>query len=207
MLTKDILLRHYAEYAGQPDSWVSNMAVTKESIVGHVLAAARFMLPTSPVRVAVLGASDPRYITLHKQIFEKLTGKNVQMNTLDIDTEHLKGGEGALLHDVTVTPFPGSPYSIVFSHELMKFLTAEEQIKTLCNSYTALDSGGIAMHIMHEPSIKGTAELRSWQFRVDPDALLASLIDMGIPAEKLVFESESNVPWLRETTVLLLKKS
>ena len=59
---------------------------------------------------------------------------------------------------------------------------------------------------MHSPSIDGTSELRAWQFRVDPDKLISKLSQIGIQAEKIIFQSESDVEWLRKTTVIVLKK-
>jgi hypothetical protein len=88
----------------------------------------------------------------------------------------------------------------------MKFLTPKEQFRTIQNSYAALATGGVAMHIIHEPSIKGTSELRSWQYRVNPERLVVQLKKAGIRAKMLEFESESHVGWLRKTTVITLSK-
>ncbi len=205
MIPKAILQAHYREYASQPDAWVSNMAITKESIVRYVLAATEYQPPIEPVRIAVLGASDKRYLPIHEQIFRHLLQRDVHVTTLDIDIEHLARQQGTVEHDVTQS-FPMSPYNVVFSHELMKFLTAEEQLQAMKNSYAALADNGLAMHIMHAPSIKGTAELKAWQYRVNPDALLERLHEEKIPARKLVFESKSAVDWLRETTVITIRK-
>ncbi len=206
MIEKQVLGKHYVEYASQPDEWVSNMEITKHSIVQHVLNAAPVTALSEPIKVVVLGASDKRYIAIHARVFSDVLGKKVKLSTLDVDTEHLGNGTDVVEHDVTKA-FPHAPYAVVFSHELMKFLTKEEQIEVIKNSYDALGVGGVAMHIMHEPSIKGTKELRSWQHRVDPDELLQQLAASDIPARKLVFQSESTVEWLRETTVIVLQKA
>lgn len=205
MVPQEILLKHYKEYASQPDDWVFNMEQTKRSIVAHILDVIRPSNLVEPVKVTILGASDKRYVPIHTRIFSKLLGKKVVLVTLDIDAKHLGGGKDVIEHDVT-KPFPNAPQTVIFSHELMKFLTAEEQLKVLKNSYDALGIGGVAMHIMHEPSIKGTPELRSWQYRVDPDELIRQLQTQWIPAHKLVFDSDSEVDWLRETTVLVMQK-
>lgn len=207
MLSQEILANHYAEYAAQSDEWVSNMEKTKHSIVRHVLNAAGFHSDKDKLNVAVLGASDKRYIPIHERVFAESTKKEIALITFDLDPKHLGGAStNVILHDVT-QPFPGELFDIVFSHELMKFLGPEEQLKTIVNSYQALCQGGVAMHIIHEPSIQGTQELRSWQHRVDPDTLLRQLKERQIPVQKLVFESESNVEWLRKTTVLLLSRN
>lgn len=203
-ISKEIMKAHYIEYASQPDEWVANMEITKKSIVRKVLETAGFQSAES-VKAVVLGASDKRYIPIHQRIFENLLQKTVDMATFDIDTEHLGRQRGVVEHDVRES-FPNVPWGIIFSHELMKFLVPEDQLLTIKNSYDALADNGLAMHIVHSPSIKGTAELREWQHRVDPDALLEQLKKEGIPAKKLVFESESDVDWLRETTVIMIRK-
>ena len=207
MISKEILQAHYREYASQPDVWVENMTVTKRSIVRYVLTHTGFrpQLQNGLTRIVVMGASDKRYIPIHQAIFTDLLEQRVQVTTLDIDAEHLQGGEGVVEHDITQL-FPHPPYGIVFSHELMKFLTPEEQLQAIKNSYHALTGNGLVMHIMHSPSIKGTAELRPWQYRVNPDALVAQLSREGVPAQKIVFESESSIDWLKETTVITIQK-
>jgi hypothetical protein len=207
MITKDILAAHYAEYASQPDEWVQNMEQTKRSIVKHVLRTINFPRKHEPLKVVVLGASDKRYIPIHQKVFASVTGQKVQMVTFDIDSDHLGGiSSNVIFHDVTES-FPGAPYDIVFSHELMKFLTTEEQLAVLQRSYEALAINGVAMHIVHEPSILGTPELRNWQYRVSPPQLVQELNFNHISARLLVFESESTVEWLRKTTVIVLQKS
>ncbi|MBI2146941.1 class I SAM-dependent methyltransferase [Candidatus Woesearchaeota archaeon] len=206
MIDKNILEAHYAEYASQPQEWVANMEQTKRSIVAHVLDEAtgytQRWLPSSQRRnVLVLGASDKRYLSIHHRIFNAELG-NASVTTYDIDAEHLGRGPTVIEHDVT-RPFPRKEYDLVFSHELMKFLTPEEQVLAIGNAHDTLVRGGLAMHIIHEPSIKGTAELREWQYRVDPSELERRLLWDGIPAIRLEFESESSVDWLRHTVALV----
>ncbi|MEK7145845.1 MAG: hypothetical protein AAB802_01535 [Patescibacteria group bacterium] len=206
-LPKETLAAHYAEYAGQTDEWVYNMEKTKRSIVEQVLRTTNFEAAGDPVKVVVLGVSDKRYIPIHQRVFNDALKRAINMKTLDIDTEHL-GGESLaeVTHDIT-QPFPDPPYAIVFSHELMKFLSPEEQLATLRQSYEALEEKGLAMHVLHEPSINGTSEFRSWQHPVGPDELIKQLQANNIPATKIVFDSESAVAWLRSTTVIVLQKA
>ncbi len=204
MLSKEVLQAHYREYASQPDGWVGNMEKTKLSIVKGVISLSKFTSKKSVLKIAVLGASDKRYIPIHQRVFETVLHKSIDMVTLDVDRAHLGNRKDVLRHDVTKKFL--EKYDIIFSHELMKFLSPGEQFLTMKNSYNALTKGGIAMHIMHEPSVEGTSELRSWQHRVNPELLLKQLKSEKIIAKKLVFESESNVSWLRKTTVLVLQK-
>ncbi len=211
MIPAEILSAHYKEYASQPDQWVANMEKTKRSIVDHVLNSLRPVKSLmGPLHVAVLGASDRRYLPIHERIFAEVF-RDSWVTTIDIDTDHLGGGNKVLQQDVT-KPFPKSlRYDVVFSHELMKFLTADEQRACITHSYDALYTGGFAMHVMHEPSIRGTNELRPWQERVDPNALAGWQNNLSLSVNRdrvylLEFESDSEVDWLRKTTVLVLDK-
>jgi len=206
VLSEIVLKKHYEEYANQSDDWVNNMEKTKASIVKYVIKHIKPTFNSDSLNVCVLGASDKRYIPIHKRIFETILKKKIQMTTLDLDISHLAGKKSEILmqHDVNKT-FPKT-FDIIFSHELMKFLTQDEQLKTIENSYSALNKNGFTMHIIHEPSIKGTKELRDWQFKVNPDLLIEELKAKSIIAEKLVFKSESIVSWLRDTTVIVTKK-
>lgn len=206
MISTQTLTAHYSEYASQSDEWVNNMEKTKRSIVEYILRWANFQPSREPMKVVVLGASDKRYIPIHERVFGAATGKAIELKTFDVDTAHLGGESAVVVHHNVTQQFPGGPYDIIFSHELMKFLTPDEQLATIANTYAALAPGGVAMHIIHEPSIKGTPELRSWQFRVDPDGLVEKLGAQGISTSKVVIESESEVDWLRETTVIVLQK-
>lgn len=205
MLSKEILEAHYAEYGNQPDSWVANMEKTKKSIIERVLTEASFHPATDEIEIAVLGASDKRYLAIHEHIFRELLGKNVSVVTLDCDTKHLGAPPNTIQCDVT-QPLPGGPYDIVMSHALMKFLTPPEQFAVIKNSYEALKSSGVAMHIMHPPELEGTTELRDWQYRVNLDDIINKLNEEQIPTKVVTFESDSSVDWLRYTTALILQK-
>lgn len=205
MLSKEILQAHYEEYASLSDVWVRNMMDTKRSIVHQVLQMTSYS-KSKTTKVAVLGASDKRYIAIHQQVFQEQLQGAVTVHTLDIDTEHLGGASSTVVeHDIT-KQFPQKPYDIIFSHELMKFLTEDEQLATLKRSHDAIKIGGLAMHVMHEPSILGTSELRNWQNRVDPDMLKSQLQSVDIRPSLLKFRSESVVDWLQQTTVLTIRK-
>lgn len=205
-LSKEILDRHYAEYASQPDAWVSNMQKTKHSIVVTVLRRTGYKSNSDAPKIAVMGVSDKRYLSIHHNVFTSFFSDRASVTTLDIDTIHLGGEtETEITHDIT-KPFPKTPFDVVFSHELMKFLSPNEQLEAIQQSFMALQEPGLAMHILHEPSLLGTSELRSWQYRVDPDELIFVLNQKGVSAVKIIFDSDSDVAWLRKTTVVVLQK-
>jgi hypothetical protein len=205
MIDRMNLLAHFKQYASCSDEYVADMARIKREIVQHVLEEMNFSLKKDKVRIAVLGASDKRYIKVHQGIFEAVfPGSKVEVNTFDIDTEHLGGELGIVEHDLN-EPFPNPPYDVIFSHELMKFLTSESQIRVIENAYRALSTTGIGFHIVHEPAIKGTDRLMHWQFRVAPDSLVTQLRETGISVQKLEFMTKTVLAHMQETTVLVIK--
>jgi hypothetical protein len=84
MIKKEILEEHYREYGTQPDEWVENMKKTKSSIIKQVLSYSLFKVNNLKTKVAVLGASDKRYLKIHNDCFKGLLG-DVEVYTLDID--------------------------------------------------------------------------------------------------------------------------
>ncbi|MEK7540492.1 MAG: class I SAM-dependent methyltransferase [Patescibacteria group bacterium] len=103
--------------------------------------------------VAVLGCGDKRYIPYHQLLFEDHLGTEVDMTTFDITIEHLAGVPGVVQHDCT-QPLPGGPYDLTFAHVLLKFISVDKQLAVLKNSYNALRSGGIAIHIIDTKEIE-----------------------------------------------------
>ncbi|MAG02894.1 hypothetical protein CMI42_06155 [Candidatus Pacearchaeota archaeon] len=206
MVPQKLLEKHYLEYSTRSNDRIKDRERAKKSIVRQVLSKMNFKIRNENIKIVVLGASDERYISVHRRIFEEILRCSIDIVTLDIDTKHL-GGESktVISHDVT-KPFPNVFYDIVFSHELMKFLSPNERLAVIRNSYEAIGDGGIAMHVLHEPSIKGTSELRPWQNRVDPNDLIKKLKDIGIFATKLEFDSDTDIDWARKTTVIVLSK-
>lgn len=201
----EILQQHYQEYAGRPDEHVAKRAAIKLHLVQTVLEASGFKPEADPVKVAVLGASDKRYIPIHRRIFEEVVGKRVDMTTFDLEIEHLARQEGIIEHDIT-KPFPNTPYDLVFSHELMKFLDQYEQICAIYNAFNALRNGGLAMHIIHAPAIFGTADLRSWQYRVDPSQLAEVLQRTNMPTGLNSFDDPESISWFTLTKVITIQK-
>lgn len=205
MLPKNILEEHYKEYANQPDSWVSNMKKVKKEIIENIFKNIKSTPKTNSIKVAVLGASDKRYIKIHKDLFTEITKKDIQMTTFDIDTKHLEGEEGIIYHDIT-KPFPQSNFDIIFSHALLKFIEPEKQAEVIRNSYNSLNKQGFTMHILHSPELKETKELRAWQYKVDINSIIEKLKKDNINCRKITFNIESSVDWLRETTVIIAEK-
>lgn len=97
-------------------------------------------------KIAVLGVADKRHVQGHRDLFSKILGHAVDINTFDIITEHLSGETQVYAQDVTEA-IPYGPYDIVYSHVLLKFIPKEKQMRVIDNSVAALKHGGIAIHV------------------------------------------------------------
>ncbi|MAF35757.1 hypothetical protein CL622_01410 [archaeon] len=179
MISSEILAKHYREYASRPQDWVDLRAHIKKQIVQDVFEQTGFSPTGNPVKIAVLGASDKRYIAVHHTIFTEAVQKDVAMITFDLDEAHLAGAHGIVEHDVT-SPFPETGFELIFSHALMKFILPQEQAVVLKNAYNALAPGGLAMHILHFAELKGGTILKDWQYRADVEKIVAALAKDGI---------------------------
>jgi hypothetical protein len=105
--------------------------------------------------VAVFGCADKRLIQGHKVIFEKVLNKKVDLTTFDISIEHLLGEDNVYQHDCTY-PLPNLTYDITYSHVLLKFIPTNKQLDLIKNSFSSLNSGGIAIHILDKADYETT---------------------------------------------------
>lgn len=110
------------------------------------------------IKLAVLGCGDRRFIKGHKIIFDKVLQKPVEVITFDITIDHLQGENRITRHDCTL-PLPNPPYDITYAHVLLKFIETEKQWDLIKNSYEALKSGGLAIHLLDKEDYE-TTELR-----------------------------------------------
>lgn len=143
---------YHQKYASQSDDEIRKRAAIKEMELSRVFKATGYKTTSRPARVAIMGSGDKRFLRYHKSMFQSLIGSEVNLVTFDISVEHLSGAEGVVRHDVTI-PLPNAPYDITYGHLLLKFIETEKQWLALRNSYDALRSPGIAIHIIHEEEI------------------------------------------------------
>ncbi len=193
MISSKILEDYFEEYATRPIEWVIEREKVKRHVVQKILEITGFVPTSNPVKVAVLGASDKRYIGIHRDIFREAIQKDLEMTTFDIDTQHLTGEDGIIEQDVT-RPFPSS-FDIVFSHSLLKFIEPEKQVTVLRNSHNALKTNGLAMHIMHCAD-----KPREWQHKVDTDKMISKLVEENISCKKIKLDIDNG------TDVLVTQK-
>ena len=119
----------------------------KEQELIQIFESVQLSDDSGVVRVAVLGCADKRLIQGHKRIFEKVLNKKVELTTFDLSVEHMLGEENIVQHDCTL-PLPNTPYDITYAHVLLKFIPTEKQLDLIKNSFAALNSGGIAIHVL-----------------------------------------------------------
>ncbi|MDD4628646.1 MAG: hypothetical protein PHE68_04625 [Candidatus Peribacteraceae bacterium] len=167
------------------DEEILKRIAAKEEELQAVLKKEPLHFKTSPIRIAVLGCGDRRYIHLHRVLFEKFLQKPVHVVTFDIVIEHLKSEDGIVQHDC-VEPLPGGPFVLVYSHVLLKFIETAKQWDVLFNSYQALSPGGLAVHVMDREEIDDSSSVPSngfspvplsqWRKMLDASAIPHSLI-------------------------------
>ena len=150
------LTPYHQKYADQPDEELKRRADAKEQELTSIFQEVALSTDSDPVRLAVLGCGDKRFVALHKRIFEQVLKRNVEVTTFDITVDHLAGEPNVFQHDCTL-PLPNPPYDITFAHVLLKFIETEKQFDLLKNSFDALKSGGVAIHVFDEGEIKATS--------------------------------------------------
>ncbi|MBI4457507.1 hypothetical protein HY633_00920 [Candidatus Uhrbacteria bacterium] len=146
------LSRYHQNYLRRSDEDLARRAEAKKIELAKILDAVDFRPGHVPVRVAVLGCADPRFVGHHKRMFEAAFKKDVELTTFDIEAEHLKDEEGAVQHDIT-TALPNPPYDVAFGHVVLKFIETEKQWDVLRNSFDALRSPGLAIHVFDEEDV------------------------------------------------------
>lgn len=187
------LQSYHLKYQSRTDSEIAQRIKAKETELAQIFQSIPTTFAANPIRIAVLGCIDKRYISAHKIIFEKILQKSAIVITFDITTEHLQGAEGVVQHDCTL-PLPNPPYEITFGHLLLKFIETEKQWDVLKNSYNALSSDGLAIHILDPedyqtsgillPGGGFTVPLQRWEEKLTAEQ---------IPHQKLLIKSGLNL--------------
>lgn len=130
---------YHQKYAQQNDKEIQHKADAKEQELRTIFDQITWQPISNPVKIAVLGCGDKRFITYHQEIFEQVIKKSVQVTTFDITLEHLTGESNIIQHDCTL-PLLHAPYDITYAHVLLKFIEPKKQFDVIINSYEALQS-------------------------------------------------------------------
>jgi hypothetical protein len=147
------LSTYHQNYADHSDEEIKKRAHIKEKELCSIFKHVSLKTSSEPVRVAIMGCGDKRFIGYHKKIFEQVLERMVEITTFDITIEHLLGEPLVFQHDCTL-PFPNGFFDITYGHILLKFIETKKQLDVLINSFEALNSGGIAIHVCDWEEIK-----------------------------------------------------
>lgn len=141
------LSTYHQKFAAQPDAEIDKKIAAKRSELEAVFSTLSPTFEQAPLKVAVLGCGDKRFVEKHRELFSSLLQKPIELTTFDIAIDHLEGAEGVIRHDCTL-PLPNGPYDITYAHVLLKFIEPTKQVDVLYNSYQALHEHGLAIHIL-----------------------------------------------------------
>ena len=151
------LSKYHQTYASKSDEEIEKRAQVKEEELRKIFTKVTFKPSGETIRIAVLGCGERRLIKHHQRIFEKLFKRPIELITFDLNTDHLGDEVGVVQHDVT-KPLPGGPYDLTYAHVLLKFIEREKQWAVIKNSYDALRSPGMAIHIFDSQEIEEKGE-------------------------------------------------
>ena len=153
-----VLSKYHQKYKDQSDKEIQQKVEAKEQELFSVFDKVSLNTNNDLIRLAVLGCGDSRFVNYHKIIFEKVLKRKVKVTTFDITIEHLPGEQNVFEHDCTL-PLPNPPYDITYGHVLLKFIETEKQWNVIENSYNALCSLGLAIHILDKEEIETKEKL------------------------------------------------
>lgn len=179
------LSTYHQKYADYSDEEIKKRADAKEQELASIFKEVSLSTDSDPVKLAVLGCGDKRFIAHHKRIFETVLKRNVEVSTFDISVDHLAGESNVFQYDCTL-PLPNPPYDITFAHVLLKFIETEKQFDLLKNSFDALKSGGVATHVFDEEEIKATSpKLPDGLWAVPLEKWKHKLTELGIEYKEI----------------------
>ncbi len=171
---------YHQKYLDQSEEEIQRKADAKEQELSTIFQEISLNTDSDPLRVAVLGCGDKRLVAHHKKVFENVLKRAVEITTFDITIDHLAGENNVFQHDCTLA-LPNPSYDITYAHVLLKFIEPTKQFALLENSYNALKSGGVAIHIFDQEEIdSGEEQLPGGLWAVPLAQWKEKLNDLGI---------------------------
>lgn len=187
------LSQYHQKYQQRSEQDMQERIRAKEYELKQIFNQIKFIPAHSPVRIAVLGCGDRRFVQAHKAIFEKLSGKLAIVTTFDITIEHLAGELDVVQHDCAL-PLPNPPYDITYSSVLLKFIETEKQWNVIKNSYDALTQGGISINFLNPEDYNTEAEdLPEGYHAVPLDRWKHQLKQEGIAYKEIMVKTGPNL--------------
>jgi hypothetical protein len=137
---------YHLYYSSRSDDEIAKRVGSKRRELVEVFSKTAFQTDVDPVRVAVLGCADRRFVGAHKKLFEETLQAPVELTTFDIEREHLEGEHGVVQHDITL-PLPGGLFDITFAHIVLKFIDSKKHLQVIQNAYDSLRAPGMAIFV------------------------------------------------------------
>ncbi len=179
------LSKYHQKYNDQSDEEIRGKVEAKAQELAAIFQEVGLQTASDPVRLAVLGCGDKRFVAQHKIIFEAVLHRSVEVSTFDITIDHLEGEPNIFQHDCTM-PIPNSPYDITYAHVLLKFIETSKQFDLISNSYDALKSGGIAIHCFDTEEITASdTKLTNGQWAVPLEQYKKQLSELDIEYKEI----------------------
>lgn len=189
------LSKYHANYASRTDEELQQRADAKEMEIKKIFAEVGFTPKHSPVRIAVTGCADKRFVELHRQLFERILGIPAALTTFDITIDHLVGAEGVVQHDIT-EPFPGGPFDLTFGHVVLKFIETEKQWEALKCAYESLAPGGMAIEVLDREDVTTTmpkqrddhysVPLERWKQALEKEKIKFKIVEWNLDVKGLI---------------------
>lgn len=159
--------KYHQKFVDQTDTEIQNKLDAKKDELLEIFKKIPFSSSEQTLSLAVLGCGDKRFVKGHKKIFEEVLRKEIEITTFDITIEHLQGEERIVEHDCTL-PIPGGPFTFTYAHVLLKFIPTEKQWDLIKNSYEALETGGMAIHVLDKNDYESSEEKLSDEYFAVP---------------------------------------
>ena len=181
----ETLSPYHQKYIGQSETEIQKRIDEKKRELSEIFSHTTLETKDSPVQVAVLGCGDKRFISGHKEIFESILARSVEITTFDITINHLLGEKKVFQHDCTL-PLPHGPFDITYAHVLLRFVETEKQWDLIQNSFDALNPGGLAIHVLDTEDYETrTPQLPNGLFSVPLKRWEEKLNELGIKYKKI----------------------
>ncbi len=179
------LSTYHQKYADQSAEEIQRKVEAKKEELIAIFQETKLQTDSNPVRLAVLGCGDRRFVAQHKIIFEAVIDRSVEVSTFDITIDHLQGESNIFQHDCTL-PLPDQPYDITYAHVLLKFIELSKQFDLIKNSYHALKSGGVAIHCFDTEEITASdTKLINGQWAVPLEEYKKQLSELDIEHKEI----------------------
>ncbi len=170
---------YHQKYTSLSDAEIQKRADEKKKELAAIFQQVQLKTVGEPVRIAVMGCGDKRFIKYHKEIFQSFIKKPVEIFTFDITIDHLADEENVIQHDCTL-PLPNGHFDTTYAHVLLRFVETDKQWDLIKNSVDVLKSGGLAIHLLDKEDYE-TKELKlsNGLFSVPLDKWKARLDELG----------------------------